>query len=217
MFKSIKTGVLAAILISSAVIAQAQKKLSEGSLVYGMEYKIDAPGAPAETKVKFNGDVSKMDIEAGPASIGIFMDLKSGTGLVLVDVPVAQMQKAAKLTKTDVDEMNAAKPKLSDFKATGEKAVIIGYNAEKYTFKNDKDENGELWVTTELELPLNIVTAEFKEVKGTVLKYADSKATVTLKSVNDAKVGALSVTVVPSGYDEITYAELKAMQGGGGE
>ncbi|MBB2144992.1 hypothetical protein GM921_05830 [Pedobacter sp. LMG 31464] len=214
MFKSMKTGVLAAILISSAIVANAQKKLTEGSLVYGIEYKIDAPGAPAENKIKFNGDISKMEIEAGPASIGVFMDLKGGTGLVLVDVPVAQMQKAAKLTKADVEEMNAKKPKLSEFKATGEKAVIAGYNAEKYTYKSDKDD-AVMWLTTELELPLNMVTADFKDVKGTVIKYSDSKATITLKSVSDAKVGALSVTTIPSGYDEITYAELKAMQGGG--
>jgi hypothetical protein len=215
MFKSIKTGVIAAILISTAVVANAQKKVTEGTAIYGIEYKVDAPGAPTENKVKFNGDVSKMEIEAGPASVGVFMDLKSGTGLILVDVPVAQMQKAAKLTKTDVEEMNAAKPKLSDFKATGEKSVVAGYNVEKYTYKNDKGETANLWLTTELDLPLNIVTAEFKDLKGTVLKYSDANATITLKSISEAKVGALSVTAVPSGYDEITYAELKAMQGGG--
>ena len=215
MFKSIKTGVLAAILISTAIIAHAQKKLSEGTLVYGLDYKVAIPGAPSENKIKFNGDISKMEINAGPATIGVFMDFQSGTGLVLVDVPVAQMQKAAKLTKTDIEEMNATKPKLSDFKATGEKAVIAGYNAEKYTYKNDKGESAEMWATTELELPLNLVTSEFKDFKGTVIKFSDSKATVTLKSVNDAKVGVLSVTTIPTGYDEITYAELKAMQGGG--
>ena len=215
MFKSIKTGVLAAILISMAIVAHAQKKITEGTLVYGIEYKIDAPGAPAENIIKFNGDVCKMEMLAGPATIGIFMDQKAGTGLVLVDVPAAQMQKAAKLTKSDVEEMNAIKPKLSDFKATGEKAMIAGYNAEKYTYKNDKGESGVLWATTELDLPLNLVTSDFKDFKGTVLKYSDANATITLKSINETKIGVLSVTAVPSGYDEITYAEMKAMQGGG--
>ena len=215
MFKSIKTGVLATILISMAIVAHAQKKITEGTLVYGIEYKVEAPGAPTENKVKFNGDVSKMEMISGPATVGIFADLKNGTGLVLVDVPVAQMQKAAKLTKSDVEEMNAVKPKLSEFKATGEKAMIAGYNAEKYTYKNDKGESAVMWATTELELPLNVVNSDFKDFKGTVLKYADANVTVTLKSINETKVGVLSVTAVPSGYDEITYAELKAMQGGG--
>jgi hypothetical protein len=215
MFKSIKTGVLAAILISTTIVAHAQKKLTEGTLVYGITYKIDAPGAPAENKIKFNGDVSKMEIEAGPASVGVFVDQKTGAGLVTVSVPIAQMQKAAKMSKAEVEESNPNKSKLSDFKATGEKAVIAGYNAEKYTYKNAKGESGELWATTELELPINIITSDFKEVKGTVVKYSDASVTVTLKSIKEDKVGTLSISTIPSGFDEITYAELKAMQGGG--
>lgn len=217
MFKSIKTGILAAILISTAVVANAQKKLTEGTLVYAMEYKVETPGAPKETKVTFNGDVSRMGIEAGPASIGIFVDQKTGTGLVSVSVPVAQMLKAAKLSKAEVEEGNPNKTKLSDFTATGEKAVVAGYNAEKYTYKNDKGESYVMWATTELDLPVNIVTSDFRDFKGTILKFSNDNATVTLKSISDAKVGALSVTTVPEGFDEITYAEMKAMQGGGGE
>ena len=93
--------------------------------------------------------------------------------------------------------------------------MIAGYNAEKYTYKNDKGESAVMWATTELELPLNLITSDFKDFKGTVLKYADANATVTLKSINETKIGVLSVIAIPSGYDEITYAELKAMQGGG--
>ncbi|WP_131537159.1 hypothetical protein [Pedobacter nototheniae] len=215
MFKSIKTSVLAVILVSTAVIAHAQKKITEGTIVYGIQYKVEAPGAPEEQKVKFSGDVSKLEIEAGPASIGVFLDTKSQTGLVLVDVPVAQKQIAAKMTKADLEEANAAKPKFSDFKATGEKQAIAGYNAEKYTFKDEKGGAYELWATTELETPLNIITSEFKDVKGTVLKFSGEKATITMKSIAADKVGVLSVTTIPAGYDEVTYAELKAMQGGG--
>lgn len=217
MFKSIKTGILAAILISTAIVAHAQKKLTEGTLVYGIDYKIDAPGAPTENKVKFNGDVSKMEIESGPASIGIFIDQKSGTGLITVSVPVAQIQKAAKMSKTEVEEANPNKAKLSDFKATGEKAVIAGYNTEKYTYKNDKGEIGELWATTELELPTNLITSSFKDFKGTIIKFSDANGTITLKSVKEDKIGTLSVSTIPTGFEEITYTELKNMQGGGGE
>ena len=40
MFKSIKTTVVAAILISTAIIANAQKKVSEGTITYGMAYEL---------------------------------------------------------------------------------------------------------------------------------------------------------------------------------
>ncbi|KQS39810.1 hypothetical protein [Pedobacter sp. Leaf194] len=218
MFKSIKTSVVALILVSTAIIAHAQKKINEGTLVYGMKYKIDAPGAPAEQKVKFNGDISKLELDLGPASVGIFMDNKSGNGLLLVDIPVAQKQLASKMTKADMEEQNAARPKYSDFKATGEKKIVGGYNAEKYTFKDDKGGTGELWATTDVDVPVNIATADFKEVKGFIVLVETSAATVTLKSVTEGKVGELSVTKIPAGYDEITYAEMKALQQqGGGE
>lgn len=218
MLKSIKTSVLALILVSTAIIAHAQKKITEGTLVYGIKYKIDAPGAPEEQKVKFNGDISKLEMQFGPAAIGVLMDNKSGAGLLLVDIPVAQKQLASKMTKADMEESNAAKPKYSDFKATGEKKAIGTYNSEKYTFKDDKGGTGELWATTDVEIPVNIATADFKEVKGTVVLVSTSMATITLKSLAEGKVGELSVTKVPTGYDEITYAEMKALQQqGGGE
>ena len=218
MLKSIKTSVVALILVSTAIIAHAQKKITEGTLVYGMKYKVDAPGAPEEQKVKFNGDVSKLEMDFGPAAIGVFMDTKSGTGLLLVDIPVAQKQLASKMTKADMEEQNASRPKYSDFKATGEKKTVGGYNAEKYTFKDDKGGTGELWATTDLDVPLNIATSDFKDVKGFPVLIETSMATVTLKSVTEGKVGELSVTKIPAGYDEITYAEMKALQQqGGGE
>jgi len=218
MLKSIKTSVVALILVSSAIIAHAQKKVTEGTLVYTMKYKISAPGAPEEQKVKFNGDISKLEMDFGPASVGVLLDSKSGSGLLLVSIPVAQKQLASKMTKAEMEESNAAKPKYSDFKATGEKKTVAGYNAEKYTFKDDKGASGELWATTDVDIPVNIATADFKEVKGFIVLVDTPMATVTLKSLTEGKVGELSVAKIPSGYDEITYAEMKALQQqGGGE
>ncbi|RZK57424.1 MAG: hypothetical protein EOO87_02940 [Pedobacter sp.] len=213
MFKSFKTGVIAVILISSAAFAQAQKKISEGTLVYTMKN----PEGEMEQKIKFSGEISKMELQAGPATIGILNDSKNGTGLVLVDVPVAQMQKAAKMSKADVDKQNETLGggKLSDFKATGEKQVIATYNAEKYTYKNAAGESYEVWLTTDAEIPLNLLTGEFKDVKGSVVKFTGKGGSVTLKSVVEGKNEGLSVTAIPKGYEEITFEELQAMQGGG--
>lgn len=215
MFKSVKTGVLAAILIGTALIANAQKKISEGIVTYAMK----SSQGEADQKIKFNGDISKMEIEAGPATVNIFNDSKGGTGLVLVDIPVAQKQIAAKMSKEDIDKQMAAtgNGKMSDLTPTGEKQVIAGYNAEKHTFKSESGETYEIWITKEVELPLNLITAEFKNVKGSIVKFTGKTGTVTLKSISEDKVGEMSVTKIPSGYEEITYAELMAMQGGGGE
>ena len=45
MFKSVKTGLLAAMLVGSAIIANAQKKISQGTVVYGVEYSLPAEQA----------------------------------------------------------------------------------------------------------------------------------------------------------------------------
>jgi len=217
MLKSIKTSVIALILVSTAIIAHAQKKITEGTIVYGIKYKISAPGAPEQQKVKFNGDISKLELEFGPAAIGVLLDIKSGAGLTLVDIPVAQKQLAAKMSKADMDESKNSRPQYSDFKATGEKKTVGGYNAEKYTFKDSKGGAGELWATTDVDVPVNIATADFKDIKGFVVLIDTPEATITLKSLTEGKVGELSITKIPAGYDEITYADLKAMQGGGGE
>lgn len=225
MFKSMKTGVLALILIGTAIIANAQKKITEGTLVYSVEY---APTAeqqaavrmmPTEQAVKFNGNISKIEIQQGPATIGILRDGTSNNTLLLIDVPVAQMQVAVKQGKADYEKMKEGQPKLSDFKATGEKKKIGDYNAEKYTYKDDKGNAYELWTTTDIELPSGLSGEDFKDVKGTLLKFTNFqqggvKATLSLKSVKEEKVGPFSLEV-PKGYELKTMEELMAMQGGG--
>lgn len=226
MFKSIKTGVLAAILIGTAIVAHAQKKITEGAITYGLEYGLTpeqepmAAQLPTETKVKFNGSLSKIVLEQGPATITVLRDGVSNNGLILIDVPVAQMQFAVKQGKEEYEKAKANSPKLSDFKATGEKKMIGAYNAEKYTYKDDKGGSYELWATTDLELPAGFSGEDFKDVKGALLKFTrfqnGVKTTLTFKNLSEEKVGALSLDV-PSGYEVKTMEEIMAMQNGGGE
>lgn len=224
MFKSVKTGVLAAILISTALIANAQKKVSEGTVTYGVEY---APTAeqesmvamlPTEQKIKFNGNVINMVMEQGPATITIFSDIASQLGLVLIDVPVAQMQFAVKQTKADYDKQRATAPKFSEFKATGEKKMIGSYNTEKYTYKDDKGAAYELWATTDVELPAGFAGEDFKSIKGTLVKFTsfsqNMKQTLTIKDIKEEKTGPFTLDV-PKGYEVKTMEEIMAMQGGG--
>ena len=224
MFKSMKTGILATILISTAIVASAQKKVNEGTITYKVDYTLTADQAgmesqlPSETKVKFSGQSTKIEMEQGPATITVISDLASHNGLVLIDVPVAQMQFAVKQTKADYDKALAAGPKFSDFVATGEKQVIATYNAEKYTYKDDKGGAYELWATTDIELPSGLAGEEFKDVKGSLVKFTriqnGIKTTLTVKGIAEGKTGPFSLEV-PSGYEIKTMEEIMAMQGGG--
>ncbi|MNK33185.1 hypothetical protein D3C87_516630 [compost metagenome] len=224
MFKSVKTGFLATILLGSAIIANAQKKISQGTVTYGVEYSLPAEQAalasqlPKEQKVKFSGNVMRMDMQQGPASIGILQDFVEKTGLMLIDVPIAQMQYAVKMSKEDVAKAEEAAPKLSDFKATGEKQKVGNYNAEKYSYKDDKGATYELWATNEVELPAGFAGQQFKDIKGALVKYTTfqngMKVTLTVKNITEDKVGPFSLDV-PSGYELKTMQEIMAMQGGG--
>ena len=88
MLKSIKTSVLAAILISTAVVAHAQKKVNEGTITYGMTYELSADQQalasqlPAETKFKFSGNISKIEMEQQGATIVFLTDGVQKNGLV---------------------------------------------------------------------------------------------------------------------------------------
>ncbi|TCC90455.1 hypothetical protein EZ428_14365 [Pedobacter frigiditerrae] len=224
MFKSMKTGVLAAILISTAIYAHAQKKITEGTISYAVEYAPTPEQEPAvkmlpkELKVKFNGSITKIEMEQGPATIVILSDVISYAGLVLIDVPVAQMQFAVKRTKADYDKEKATAPKFSDFKATGEKKMIGSYNAEKYTYKDDKGGTYELWTTTDIELPTGFNGEDFKDIKGSLVKFTHfqqgMKQTLTVKEIKEEKNGPYKLHV-PSGYEVKTMEEIMAMQGGG--
>ncbi len=224
MFKSMKTGILAAILISTAIIANAQKKVTEGTVTYKMDYALTAEQAgmeaqlPTESKVKFSGQISKLEMEQGPATITVISDFVSHNGLVLIDVPVAQMQFAVKQGKAEYEKAMAAAPKFSDFKATGEKQVIATYNAEKYTYKDEKGGDYELWATNDIELPTGFAGEEFKDIKGSLVKFTrvtnGVKTTMTIKNIAEGKTGPFSLEV-PSGYEIKTMEEIMAMQGGG--
>jgi hypothetical protein len=224
MFKSIKTGVLATILIGAAIVAQAQKKLTEGAFVYTATYaptsdqQAAAAAMPKESKIKFNGNMLTVSFEAGPATVKVIQDFSGYNSLTLIDVPVAQMQMAIKGDKATYEKESAGMPKFSDFKATGEKQTLGGYNTEKYTYKDDKGGTYELWTTNDLEMPAGFFGPEFKDVKGVFVKYTSFtqgiKTTHTLKTVTEEKVGPLSLEV-PKGYEVTTMEAIRAMQGGG--
>ena len=224
ILKSVKTGVVTALLLSTAIIANAQQKFTQGTATFGIEYSLTAEQAPMasqlpkEQKIQFNGNISRTEMEQGPATIGVFQNFVERTGLILIDVPIAQMQFAVKITKEENEAQQAAAPKFSDFKATGEMQKVGNYNAEKYTYKDNKDATYELWATKDIEVPEGFFGQQFSAVKGTLVKYTafqnGVKTTMTMKNIVDGKVGPFSMEV-PSGYEIKTMQEVMAMQGGG--
>ncbi|WP_316818929.1 hypothetical protein [Pedobacter nyackensis] len=224
MFKSIKTGVLAIILIGTAIIAKAQKTFEAGTIIYGVEYlltdeqkkTIDTSILPSESKVEFNGSLAKVQVDMGLGILKIINDASVNNALILVDIPMLQKQYAAKMSKEDLDKQMGYLI-FSDFKATGEKQNVAGYNTEKYTYKDNKGADYELWATTEIKLPKGATPRGFTELKATAIKFMNIqdgvKTLTTLKNIQKGNVGPFSIEV-PKGYELKTIAELNALRGG---
>lgn len=224
MFKSIKTGVLAIILIGTAIIAKAQKNFESGTITYGVEYlltdeqkkTIDTSILPSESKVEFNGNLAKVQIDMGLAMLKVINDATVNNALILVDIPMLQKQYAAKMSKEDLDKQSGSLT-FSDFKPTGEKQNIAGYNAEKYTYKDNNGADYELWATTEIKLSKGANPRGFTDLNATPIKFMNIqdgvKTLTTLKNIQSGKVGPFSIEV-PKGYELKTMAELKALRGG---
>ncbi|TDQ11144.1 DUF4412 domain-containing protein [Pedobacter metabolipauper] len=225
MFKSIKTSVVALILIGTAVIAKAQKVIEQGTITYGIEYvltedqkkAIDVSVLPSESKVQFNGTISKVEIDMGMAMVKVITDAAAKNALLLIDVPMMQKQFATKMNKADL-EKQSGNMKLVDLKASGEKQTIAGYQTEKYTYKDNNGTAYEIWVSTDLKFSPGAIPPEFAELKGTPVKYTaineGIKTVLTLKSVKEEKVGPFTLEV-PKGYELKTMAEMEAMRNGG--
>lgn len=213
MTKTIKTSVLALLMVGTAVAVHAQKTLTEGTL----NFDVVANGATTQVKTKFNGDLTKIEMETGPALINVISNIVDKNSLLLIDVPIAQKQYAVKISKEDVEKQEAAMPKYSDYKATGEKQVIGTLNAEKYTYKDDKGASHELWATKDVIIPALTNKGFFKGLDALPVKYTaiinGVESNMTLKSISTDKVGAISMAI-PSGYELTTMEELRAMQGG---
>lgn len=224
ILKTVKTALVATVFVASANFAHAQKAYTQGTITYGIEYALSpemAPMAsqlPNEQVVKFNGNFIKTEIQQGPATITIFQNFVDKVGLMLLDVPIAQMQYAIKMSKEDMEKNEASSPKFSYFEPTGEKGKIAGFDAEKYKYKDDKGANYELWATKDFSLPKGFSGQQFKDVEGALVKYTafqnGIKMTLTLKKITDEKVGPFTLDI-PSGYELKTLDDLKAMQGGG--
>ena len=223
MLKSIKTSVIALILVTTAIYAKGQKVIDQGTITYGMTYtltdaqkaQIDVSMLPKETKVEFSGNLSRLKLQLGPAMITIIDDAVAKNGVLLVDVPIAQKQYAAKRT-ADFMEKDQGDTKYSNFKATGVKKVIAGYNAEQYTYTDQNGGSYELWTTKDVQLAPGAGIKGLKEIPGTLLQFTivqnGAPSTLTVKAIKEGKIGPFS-TAIPSGYEEKTMEEMNAMRG----
>jgi hypothetical protein len=168
-----------------------------------------------EAKVSFKGDSSAMAIQQGPAAIKI-ISFKEDYLAVLVDVPVANMKKAAVATPGELEDAMSKLPTFT-FTPTTETKQIAGYNCTKVIAKDEKGATYDTWVTKDIIAPASAYSRILAKAGGFPVQFTISQmgrnVTNTLKTISDAKVPA-GTFGIPAGYDRITLTELSSMGGG---
>ncbi|MVN89671.1 DUF4412 domain-containing protein [Mucilaginibacter aquatilis] len=199
-------------LSATAFSASAQKAYTEGVAIY--DAKVN--GQSIEAKVFFKGDSSATARQQGPASIKV-IQFKDEAITVLVDVPVANMKKAAVGTPGEVEEMMSQMPSFT-FKPGTETKVINGFKCTKVIATDAKaNKSYDVWVTKDITAPSSAYGVVYAKAGGFPVEFTLNQmgmtVTNTLKSISGDKVPAGTFSI-PAGYDKMTLTDLKALGGG---
>jgi len=200
-------------LTATAMSANAQKKYSEGVI----DFTTQMMGRPVEAKNYFRADSSAFAFSNGPANIKILTNAAATSMVVLVDVAVANIKKAAVASPDDIDQAMAALPQLT-FAPGTETKVINGFNCKKVVATDKKtSKTYDIWITNDIEIPSTGIAKYYQGIGGFPVQYtsfAQGQSTeVTVKSVTEQKLPA-GTFGIPADFEKITMDDLKAMRGG---
>jgi len=210
---NLKTVALGIALTATTIAVNAQKTYTKGTITYN----INAGGQDVEGTAFFTPDSSSLQYAAGPATIKMIVTSKADYFAILVNVPVASMKKAAIATPGEIEESADADANYA-CTATTETKKIGDYNCIKYIAKDTKSGTSyDLWVTTDISAPVNMMTKGFTGIKGVPVQFSfmplgqKVAQTITLKSITDS-LPADSFKI-SGDYDKISLSDLKAMGG----
>jgi hypothetical protein len=200
-------------LTATTISANAQKAYKQGLI----SLSGDMMGQATPMKEYFSPDSLALTFQAGPATIKILSNAAKTYFVVVVDVPVASMKKAAVATPDEIDQAKNALPKFT-FAPTTETKQISGFNCKKVVATDTKDSKTyDVWVTNDITLPASTSSDLYAGVGGVPIQYTSfnrgQASVVTVTSITDEKAPA-GTFGFSADYDKITMDDLKAMSGG---
>lgn len=200
-------------LTATALSASAQKKYTEGVVNFSTNMR----GQAVDAKGYFRTDSSAFAFTAGPASIKILTDAEGKSMAILVDVPVANIKKAAIATPDEVDQAMAEMPNFT-FAPGTETKQISGFNCKKVVATDAKTKKTyDIWITNDVEVPLTGIAKYYRSIGGFPVQYTSfsqgQSTEVTVKSISDEKVPA-GTFGIPADFEKISLDDLKSMGGG---
>lgn len=211
---NIKKSITAMVIALSCITisANAQKTYTEGTVTYALATGI----GDMEAKLIFNADSNAFITQQGPANIKAVSNTARTYGVILVDVPLISIKKAAILTPAELKQAEEQAPKYT-FTTTTETKQINGFNSKKVIAKDAKSGSTiDIWVTNDIKAPVNTLTKLFEGAGGFPIQFKTTQSgqtiDATLKSIVQEKIPAGSFGI-PAGYERITLNELNSLGG----
>jgi GLPGLI family protein len=214
----------AMLLIGATTFAQTPKKLSEGTLIYSVEWKLPeqlqsmAASFPTEIKVQFRGDSSSLKTESPMYSSTNITNISREYERLLLDIPMMKKKFSVIFTPADQDKIAANLPELA-LKAGTETKTVAGYNATKVDVTEKKsNQTSTAWFTKDIEVSTqNPLTRAFDKSYGFPVEFTSDMNGMSVRAV----LKEIKTEAVPAGafgaskdYEEITFEQLSQMQGG---
>ena len=225
MLNKLKITFIVIICMGYTMVAQAQKVIKEGTVIYTVEYDLPpnqqsmAGMLPKEFKVTFNDTFSRFKMDMGMFSTDVIFNTANNEMLSLTEVPMQNKKIAVKMNAQQSEKMREIQSDDHDFdvSATTETKRIAGYNCVKYLLKDKvSGEKSEIWTSTDIQIPTNTLTSTIKDVKGVPIQFSKNtrgmKSKMTIKSITEDPVKEISFEV-PPGFETISFDELMTQMG----
>ncbi|MFT4022615.1 MAG: DUF4412 domain-containing protein [Flavihumibacter sp.] len=212
-----KKGLLTILITGFALLTQAQKKVTDLTVVYDAVVNTgsDQPKMAdafdgATTTVYIKNQLSRTEMTSSLATFTTIHDSKNGTAVVLQEVGGQKL-----LIRMQADDWNDRNRKYDgiSFSNTGETKTLAGYNCQKAVAKLKDGSSFTVWYTSEI-IPENTqYSSQFANLKGLPLEYELMQGKMVIRyvvsqvSLNPVPIGKFDIP--KSGYREMTYEESK--------
>jgi len=200
-------------------LAQAQKKVSELTLVYDAvistgdnQPKLADAFDGATTTVYIKGTLSRSEMISALASFTSIHDAKTGAAVVLQEISGQKL--LIRMTADNWKDKNKRYDGIS-FKNTGEAKTIAGYKCIKAVATMKDGAAFTVYYTKEIIPENSEYDVQFKNLEGLPLEYELTQGALKIKytvsKINMNPVPASKFDIPKSGYRELTYEESRKL------
>jgi GLPGLI family protein len=207
------------VLSTSTFFVQAQKKVSEMSMVYeasittgNKEPKLADAFDGATTTVYIKGSMSRSEMVSALASFTTIHDAATGTSVILQEVSGQKL--LIRMSAENWKDKNKKYEGIT-FTNTGETKTIAGYSCVKALAKMVDGATFTVFYTKEI-MPENIeYNYQFKNLEGLPLEYELTQGSLTIKytvsKINLNPIAASKFEIPKTGYRELSYDESRKL------